>query len=77
MVRSLGHFKPRYNVFSTFWVKALSKVRRKTDSSLKCLGQPAQSLLDSAVRAVHPADIIKKLVQQVVALSLFGLAVRR
>ena len=33
------------------------KLEETQASSLKCLRQPAQILLDSAVRAVHPADI--------------------
>ena len=36
-------------------------------SSLKYLRQPAQILLDSAVRAVRPADTDKRRVQPVVA----------
>ena len=36
------------------------KLEETQASSLKCLGQPAQILLDTAVRAVHPADINKR-----------------
>ena len=36
------------------------KLEETQVSSLKCLGQPAQILLDSAVRAVRPADINKR-----------------
>ena len=39
-------------------------------SSLKCLGQPAQILLDSDVRVVRPADINKRRVQQVAAILI-------
>ena len=44
------------------------KLEETQASSLKCLRQPAQILLDSAVRVVRPADIIyiyKRRVQQV------------
>ena len=41
------------------------KLEETQASSLKCLRQPAQILLDSAVRVVRPADIYKKRVQQV------------
>ncbi len=55
------------------------KLEETQASSLKCLRQPAQILLDSAVRVVRPADIYiyKRRVQQVAAVSRFGLAVRR
>ena len=36
------------------------KLEETQDSSLKCLGQPAQISLDSAVLAVRPADIDKR-----------------
>ena len=36
------------------------KLEVTQDSSLKCLGQPAQISLDSAVLAVRPADIDKR-----------------
>ena len=39
------------------------KLEEIEDSSLKCLGQPAQILLDSAVLAVCPADKNKRRVQ--------------
>ena len=41
------------------------KLEETQAGSLKCLGQPAQILLDNAVRVVHPADINKRGVQQV------------
>ena len=44
------------------------KLEATQASSLKCLRQPAQILLDSAVRVVHPADVYKRRVQQVVAI---------
>ena len=40
------------------------KLEETQASSLKCLAQPAQNLLDSAVFAVRPADINKRRVQQ-------------
>ena len=43
------------------------KLEETQDSSLKCLGQPAQISLDSAALAVRPADIDERRVQQVVA----------
>ena len=36
------------------------KLEETQDSSLKCLGQPAQISLDSAVLAVSPVDIDKR-----------------
>ena len=42
------------------------KLEETQDSSLKCLGHAAQILLDSAVRAVRPADIDKRRVQPVI-----------
>ena len=42
------------------------KLEETQASSLKCLRQPAQILLDSAVRVVHSADINKRQVQPVV-----------
>ena len=42
------------------------KLEETQASSLKCLRQPAQILLDSAVRVVHSADINKRRVQPVV-----------
>ena len=44
------------------------KLEETQASSLKCLGQPAQILLDNAVLAVRPADINNRRVQQVVAI---------
>ena len=46
------------------------KLEETQDSSLKCLRQPAQILLDSAVLAVRPADIDKRRMQQVVAILI-------
>ena len=46
------------------------KLEETQTSSLKCLGQPAQILLDSAVRVVRPADINKRRVQQVAAILI-------
>ena len=46
------------------------KLEKTQASSLKCLGQPAQILLDSAVHVVHPADINKRRVQQVAAILI-------
>ena len=53
------------------------KLEETQASSLKCLGQPAQILLDSAVRVVCPADIYKRRVQPVGDVNRLGLAVRR
>ena len=44
------------------------KLEETQASSWKCLRQPAQILLDSAVRVVRPADIYKRRVQQVAAI---------
>ena len=44
------------------------KLEVTQDSSLKCLGQPAQISLDSAVLAVRPAIIDKRRVQPVGAI---------
>ena len=44
------------------------KLEETQASSLKCLRQPAQILLDSAVRVVRPAYIYKRRVQQVAAI---------
>ena len=44
------------------------KLEVTQDSSLKCLGQPAQISLDSAVLAVRPAIIDKRRVQPVIAI---------
>ena len=41
------------------------KLEVTQDSSLKCLGQPAQISLDSAVLAVRPVIIDKRRVQPV------------
>ena len=46
------------------------KLEETQDSSFKCLGQPAQILLDSAVLAVCPVDIDKRRVQPVVAILI-------
>ena len=46
------------------------KLEETQDSCLKCLGKPAEILLDSAVLAVHPADINNRQVQQVVAIFI-------
>ena len=46
------------------------KLEETQNSSLNCLGQPAQILLDSAVRAVRPADTDKRRVQPVVAILI-------
>ena len=51
------------------------KLEVTEDSSLKCFGQPAQILLDSAVLAVRPAIIAKRRVQSVGA--IFQLAFRQ
>ena len=51
-----------------FELWANQKLEETQASSLKCLRQPAQILLDSAVRVVHPADIYKRRVQQVAAI---------
>ena len=41
------------------------KLEETQDSSLKCLGQPAQISLDSALLTVRPAIIDKRRVQSV------------
>ena len=41
------------------------KLEVTQDSSLKCLGQPAQISLDSAVLAVRPAITVKRRMQPV------------
>ena len=46
------------------------KLEETQASSLKCLGQTEKILLDSAVRAVRPADINKRRVQQVAAILI-------
>ena len=46
------------------------KLEETQDSSLKCLGQPAQISMDGAVLAVRPADIDKRRVQPVVAILI-------
>ena len=70
MIRSFWHLNRIKMCWVHFELGPDQKLEETQASSLKCLRQPAQISLDSAVLAVRPAYIDKRRVQQVVAILI-------